>query len=286
MNSYNKNGILIGMLLGDGGAFCNKSKTGNGKLIGNARIQITHSSKQYEYLYHKESLLKEMGFRVTIHGNTFKDKRFPDRTYANQIIQTNRHESITRLQRRFYGQDRTKHVTKSLLNRLTDHGLAIWFMDDGSLRYIKKMEKKYITGLRLHTEGYLEQEQDLIINWFLIKHGIDCKKYYTKKHWCLYFSKDSAKKLVTIIKPYLIDTMLYKFEGLYSVSSENEDKARALTTLNKCNDIVCSAQQCADVGIKSPTITGMQIPPFDVVLAANNEYGASAKMIIFGVEIN
>lgn len=28
-----------------------------------------------------------------------------------------------------------------------------------------------------------------------------------------------------------------------------------------------------------------QIPPFDVVLAANNEYGAAAKMIIFGVEI-
>lgn len=28
-----------------------------------------------------------------------------------------------------------------------------------------------------------------------------------------------------------------------------------------------------------------QIPPFDVVLAANNEYGASAKMVIYGVEI-
>ncbi len=28
-----------------------------------------------------------------------------------------------------------------------------------------------------------------------------------------------------------------------------------------------------------------QIPPFDIVLAANNEYGASAKMVIYGVEI-
>lgn len=28
-----------------------------------------------------------------------------------------------------------------------------------------------------------------------------------------------------------------------------------------------------------------QIPPFDVVLAANNEYGASAKMVIYGCEI-
>jgi len=28
-----------------------------------------------------------------------------------------------------------------------------------------------------------------------------------------------------------------------------------------------------------------QIPPFDITLAANNEYGASAKMAIFGVEI-
>ena len=28
-----------------------------------------------------------------------------------------------------------------------------------------------------------------------------------------------------------------------------------------------------------------QVPPFDVVLVANNEYGASAKMRIIGVEI-
>jgi len=58
--------------------------------------------------------------------------------------------------------DGKKIVKRSVLNRLTVLGLALWFLDDGS---IKRNEDKF-EGVRLHTNGFDKRSLDIIINWF------------------------------------------------------------------------------------------------------------------------
>ena len=95
-----------------------------------------------------------------------------------------------------------KTVTKEYLDMIYHPiALAYWFMDDGSCR-------GYFA-----TNGFTQDEVDLLINFLLEKFDIvTTKKLTIKDQYVIYISSDSRKKFEDLIRPYMVDRMKYKLK--------------------------------------------------------------------------
>lgn len=200
--------FLIGTLLGDGTLYL-------GKRNKNARLKVEHTEKDKQYLKFKYLL---MGKFVT--GRIMRDMRerkFDKQTrkyYSGLIFITTTHPEFTRFHKLFYKDEiyvpdracyRKKIVTDEILSKLTPFGLAIWIMDDG---YYNKKHK----FMDLYTMNFTYKEHLLMQNWFEEKYSIFPKIDYHKQSskYYLRFNLSDTRKLVRIIRPYVIRSMRRK----------------------------------------------------------------------------
>lgn len=118
--------VLNGTLMGD--AHLNHA----GRASLNARLELTHSTKQLQYLRWKIDILKSL-FKVT-EPRVFKTSN----GYTACRVTSRHHPLLTMFHRRFYPDGR-KHISDALLEQFTSHPclallLATWYMDDGGLQ--------------------------------------------------------------------------------------------------------------------------------------------------------
>jgi len=110
----------------------------------------------------------------------------------------------------------TKTITRKLLNRLDATGIAIWYMDDGSLTF-KKRSDGSVRGLdlKLHTCFLNEAGANMCILYFKEVWGITFRllcehhRYYSLRCGTL-----EAMRFIDIIKPTVsqIPSMHYKIQ--------------------------------------------------------------------------
>lgn len=200
MNIENRS-ILIGMILGDGYVQNNSCGT----------LCLQHSQTQLDYLSHKVNILWHMfgGKLPTIHLLDRFDKR------TNKIYKTcyasKSNKYIATLRKWIYINGK-KQYTKQILDYLTPHGIAIWYMDDGGchLRINKKTGK--ISSVQTYLYTYCSNEEAIVIQeYFLNTHGIYFSIHKNKKSTCCLCANTKASKVfVELIRPYIIESMLYK----------------------------------------------------------------------------
>ena len=199
MGKYSKKQIsfIIGMWLGDGYIPQNYFKRAN------SFLGCQHSKKQTEYLNYKKQKLKELGFKVSelydVSNNYGELLRFECRNP----------ELFNQLRAVLYPKG-NKTVKRKWLNWLDAESLAIWFMDDGS--YTKRGESAYAS---LHTNSFNKKEHDIIIRYFKQVWKITptlriVKRKDRNQSFFLTFNVEETKKLVSIIEPYVINSMKYK----------------------------------------------------------------------------
>jgi len=197
MNKENRS-ILIGMVLGDGYIYCKDNI---------ARLRMNHSLKQYEYINHKAILLGEI-------FNIKKPKLI--RTISNgypQVILV-KEDKYFRILRKWIYKNNIKTYSKKILDYLTPHGIAIWWMDDGSLSM--KMRDNKIHAREGHLNIYITKSQNEIIsNWFFEKYNISFVPVKNKGLYRLRINTTNLKRFLPIIKPYIIDSMKYKIDMQY-----------------------------------------------------------------------
>ena len=141
--------LIIGTLLGDGHANFVRGKA-------NARLQIRHSTKrQLPYCEWKRSQLQSICNSDILIRDTPK-------SFGKQIASfvTLSHPFIHEQASKLYTPKRT--VTRDYLDQLTDFGLAVWYVDDGS-------------GSAIHTQGFTRSEQDLIVEYLWEMWGIESR---------------------------------------------------------------------------------------------------------------
>jgi len=202
-----KKSVLIAMCIGDGYIAANKtSKT--------CTLELNHTEKQLPYLKWKVELLR----RCT--GKTMNiKKREPKETILKQtgnVIKTsacyratNSHKYFRILRKWLYPNGKKK-LQRKYLEHLTPLGLAIWFMDDGTMYHDKTREK--VCTMEIATHIPLEEANELIkmfkekwdINFHLHKRGENqyCIRCYTK----------NAIKFADLLRPYSAPGMEYKFK--------------------------------------------------------------------------
>jgi len=205
---------IVGMILGD--AFLQST----GKQ--NARLRLEHGIKQKEYLLWKVSLLQ----------NYFQAKpqflsRFNPiwkRTYQYIRIQSTSSLDIGKFQKLFYKEKKKiipQNIAKLFKYPLT---LAIWFMDDGYYYLRDKMSYIYIP--RFEKENLQKLLTTLSKNFHLLPQVKE-----KKKGLVLVFNVIETKKLMELIKQFIIPEMRYKipFDPVSTDRNPPKTESREMT---------------------------------------------------------
>lgn len=199
---------------------------GNGTISNNNVLKLSHSIKQEEYLKWKIKQLNNCGLRnCGIKSSTTGFNKGKTVCYT----QLNIIPFIKLLRKIMYKP--VKNYTK-LINRLNDKGLAIWYLDNGSINNRVNKDGTY-HGFYIRISTCLPKIQcEEIINALYNKFGV---KFYTfhdgkrEDSFSLCCGTKEGRKFLRIILPTVkeIPTMLYKvlpkMEEMHNTDKHSED---------------------------------------------------------------
>lgn len=186
--------ILTGMIYGDGCLHINVKRNNYVTLI------IKHGEKQEDYLKFKAKLLS------SILDSEIKVRAIQNNGYKAFTFSKG-HTAFQGLRKTFYPNG-VKTFTKDNLDRLTPEGIAIWYMDDGSLAAKKRNGKIHAHEMSLSTYTTFEQNE-IIIDYFKT-YGIILTQRKNKNHFTLRGGTGSAKTLSNLIREFVHPSMKYK----------------------------------------------------------------------------
>ena len=179
--------ILLGSFLGDGSITHNKIKGVDNNRI---RLRLTHGEDQKYYLKWKAKIL---GFRnkITKGYSGYRDD-YSIFKYQTKTIDLDRGKVLP--------EHKASNIPDWVFDDLDARGLAIWFMDDGTV-YHKKRQ------IQFHTERH-----DLATNEFIVKRveskfGIKLNILKSKTYYYLVGGVEAYEKLYELIGEYIVEEM-------------------------------------------------------------------------------
>jgi LAGLIDADG DNA endonuclease family len=198
---------IIGMVAGDAHIWKQKE-------CSSVSLRIKHAERQRAYLGYKRDILQ----------NLFKEWEIPIQSFNNSgysgvKVETRDHPRLRVIHKWFYSGGK-KRFSRQILNYLTPLGIAIWYMDDGSLS-MKKREGK-VHGREIHLNTYCSLEETRIIQaYFKEVWDVSWTVVLNKGLFRLRMGSNEAKKLFKIIEPYIVPMMRYKIDLGYKSSTIN-----------------------------------------------------------------
>jgi ubiquinol-cytochrome c reductase cytochrome b subunit len=195
-HNYDIMSIFFGTMLGD--AYAERRDSGHG-----TRLSIQQESNRAEYLLYLHKLIADLGYcnpvtpkiqsRLGNKGITRYIMRFHTYTYT----------SLNFLHELWYDNNGVKHVPHNISDFLTPLALAIWIIDDGA---------RIGYGLKLSTNSFTFTDCNrlvqVIYDLYKIKATVQSAGSINQYH--LYIWSESIPALRTIVKPYMVSSMLYK----------------------------------------------------------------------------
>jgi len=185
-----------------------------GKLLGDAHLCIRKTGLQYNLMI--EHSFNQKAYVDWLY-NYFKDwvitppkEKF--QMVKGKVYKKYRFDTFTHVAFRFYAQQfyqNGKKVVPKLINHwLTPLGLAVWFMDDGSIK------SKHHRALILNTQCYKDADLKRLQDVLLYKFGIKTNLRKQKEGKQIYILSETVEKFVKIIRPFILPEMEYKLNKL------------------------------------------------------------------------
>lgn len=187
--------IIIGSLLGDGAIIRKRT---------NCLFTFNHSLLQHQYAFYKVNLLQKEGVIMRYEEQPkcygqgcIEGRLIKDNGYARGISEVN--IAFNRFRDEWYNPK--KEVPDSV-TKLGPLGLAIWYMDDGTIHNP--------TGLYLSTNGFNHESQIKLVN--ILKDNFDIIAHIHKNQnkEILFIVQKDKNKFFDIIRPYVCGSMKYK----------------------------------------------------------------------------
>lgn len=181
----------------------------------NVRMNYTHCPKQMAYGYWKKAVIEQLTPKpVRVYNRVAKLNN--GKSYEQISFESVSHPLFKRIRKLAY-LNRKKTITERLLAYLTPLGLAIWYMDDGSINITKRDGKLRGRQIFLHT-ACSEAEADTVRNYFLCTWGIIWKKFKIRQdsdRFSLNANCENAIKFFQIISQNVHPSMRYKMDLQY-----------------------------------------------------------------------
>lgn len=188
--------IIVGKLLGDG----HLESVTNDKTY---RLKIEHSFSQKEYVdwFYQE-------FKDWMSSEPkMKEQIVNGKLYRKYWVNTISSGVFRFYAKQFY-KDKKKIIPKLIYKWLTPLGLAVWFMDDGSVK--SKNHKARI----INTQGFRKKEVERLIKVLDDKFNLKCKLRKQKEGYQIMILAESADEFARLIKDYTHKSMKYKIQRL------------------------------------------------------------------------
>lgn len=200
--------ILLGSFLGDG------SISNHG--INRNRLRIIHGIKQADYCLWKASMFGSKSINIEKNGYSQK----PAIKFNTKCFSFNQE----------FNHDKKYTCPDWIIDKLDWRGIAIWYMDDGTLFKNKN-------GINLYTCSFDYNTQQKFIEKFKSL-GIECKCVEYKKNNKIYYilniNNENTKKFLFNVSKYMHDNLSYKTLDSY-LTNEYEWNNKYLNY----NHIVC-----------------------------------------------
>ncbi len=203
--------IICGML---GDWWGNKIK---GQQMDSVRFCIEQGVKNSAYIHHLNIVLCDLGYcstitpKLIVKSEAKVDKRLdPTLTRYNYRLTTHSFTSLLWIYNSFYYEVNgimTKKIPDWIGEFITPIGLAHWIMQDGS--------RQKNQGITLATNSFSYKDCLYLSKILNEKYGLKTSviKAGHVDQWKISIWKQSMADLVSIVKPYIIDEMKYKFIG-------------------------------------------------------------------------
>lgn len=205
-----KKSILIALVIGDG-TINYQTKVIKGKTYKYANLEINHSCKQLEYCKWKADLCKSITGRKCL----IRYKHVPERKINNRITKSIEAYRFTcchryfRILRKWLYPNNKKRLTSKHLKYLDEQGLAIWYMDNGSL-YVRPDKSAFNCELHIHIPK--EDAEDLIL-MFQNKWNIKFNLHHAgENQYNLRCCSYAGAKFIKLISPFVPQCMDYKLK--------------------------------------------------------------------------
>lgn len=191
--------ILIAMVIGDG----HLSKCPMSKSVS---IHLQHSIKQKDYFLWKVSLLEKI-----LGGKKNKIVEFNNNGCPG--IRWSKSSKYFRVIKKRLYNNKTKVIKRTLLNKLDLQGIAIWWMDDGSMYKKFNPVTKKVKALEGILSTYITLEENQIIcDFFKEKYDITFNIVKSKNSYRLRINTNNCKKLQSLLEPYIHPSLSYKIQ--------------------------------------------------------------------------
>lgn len=184
--------ILVGTLLGDAHA---ETRT-NGKTY---RVKIEHGISQKKYVDWLYSELKSL----TASPPRIKKQIIREKSYKKCWFQTISSGSFRFYAAQFY-QGKKKVVPKLIHRWLTPLALAVWFMDDGSIKSSKHSAKI------INTQSFSIEDVNRLIKVLEQLYGVKAKPRKQRSGYQIYLLAETIERFKAVIAPHIIPSMQYK----------------------------------------------------------------------------
>ena len=185
--------ILIGLLLGDG----HLETQNQGRTF---RLKVEHAISQKDYVDWIFAKFKNLALTKP---------QIKLQMVAGKMRQKYWFSTISTGSLRFYGQQfyvsRKKVVPEIIAKFASPLSLAVWFMDDGSLK--SKHHKARILNTQCFDDLSLQRLQKM-----LEKFGIKTTLRQQREGKQIYIPSTEIEKFISIIKPFVHKTMEYKIK--------------------------------------------------------------------------
>ena len=214
---------LLGTIFADGSI--SKKRTDGSRNGAGSNLEITHTSKNLDYLKLLKYLLEK------IEGVTAKiaehNKKTDLKTYTLYRLTTNRHKWFTELRDIIYDSNRIKIFPKEYIDKFNILSLLFLYLDDGTLRVRMYEGTSKIRELRVTfcLDSFTLKELDYFRDYLKDTYNIDSRIYRHSKMkdlnrgFRIWLNTLNTTKFMTIIDEYynLVPSMQYKFIKFYSL---------------------------------------------------------------------
>lgn len=223
MNIEDIKNALLGTIFADGSI--GKSRTDGSRNGTNGELEITHTSRNLDYLRLIKSLLEKIdGIKVRISEH---NKKTELKTYTLYRLCTNRHVWFTELRKDIYDSNRIKLFPKKYIDKFNILSLLFLYLDDGTLRVRMYEGTSKIREIRVTfcLDSFTLEELNYFRTYLKDKYNIDSRVYRHSKvkdlnrGFRVWLNTLNTNKFMDLINQYydLVPSMQYKFTKYYSL---------------------------------------------------------------------
>lgn len=208
--------VVVGNILGDAWIE-RKSSTSNARLRYSQASPLHDGCFFYTYIFYALFCPSNSTFRERTDSRT-------GTTSGSNYFSTRAIPFFTAFYNKFYVDGR-KIVPVNIANFLTPVAVAFWIMDDGGYAH---------GGLALHTQGFTQQEVDLLVNALNQNFNINSYKLQDSRGKpYIYIKKREVPLLAAQVARYMHPSMYYKL----GIGSRSLPTSKGVVGLNKLQEI-------------------------------------------------